>query len=449
MNIVILGAGIKGAHLARVLGQENHNVFVIDKNDMNLKALEEEADVATILGQGADWKLLDDLMENKPSLFIAMTGDDEANLVACSIAKNLGYPQTIARIQDLSFLSRSRLDFGRLFFVDHFLGIEDLTAHDILKHIMNPEDLTIENFAHGAIQLRSIVIPKSWKNSDIPLSKLNLPKEMVVSLIRRKEGEEETIIFPKGKDYILPGDEITIVGETKIMYNLHHFFSSPEKRVKSVVIIGGSAVALALAKILSRIRIKTKIIEKKPSRCKELSEFLPDTEILNKDGLDIPFLESEGIKGADIFIACTSDDRTNILASLISKTLDCKKTLCLISDVNFGPLLKDLDIHYTLSEKINLVNRILSIIHAKKIISISPLYDNQASVVEMKVSKDSRLVGIPLSDLKGELSQEVIIAAIENKGKVMIGKGDRIISPNDTLIVTCKPEYIHELQEIF
>lgn len=449
MNIVILGAGTKGSYLAKILAKEQHDIFLIDKDSNQLKKIGEEADIATIPGHAANWKLLDKLLENQPSLFIALTGDDEANLVACTIAKNLGYPQTIARIKDLGFLSSSRLDFGRLFFVDHFLGVESITAHDLLKNIMNPEDLAIENFAHGSIQMRTIIIPSLWGKFDIPLSKLNLPDELVISLIRRKTDDGEEIIFPTGYDYIKPLDEITVVGETKIMYDLHSIFMSPEKEITSVVIAGGSAVALSLAKILARIKIKTKIIEKNFTRCKELAEALPKTMIINKDATDIIFLEGAEIKNADIFIACTSDDRINVLISLIAKQLGCKKILSLISDISLSPILRELEIHYTMSEKVNIANKVLSIIHAKKVISMSSLCENQATILEIKVSPDSTFVGIPLSDLKGRLPPKVIIAAIENKGSVMIGKGDRIVSPNDTLIIICSPEHVNELQELF
>ena len=450
MNIVILGAGTKGSYLAKILAREEHNIFLIDKDNKKLKKIGEEADVATIHGFGSHWKLLDDLIENNPSLFIAMTGNDETNLVACNIAKNLGYPQTISRIQEVSFLIRSRLDFGRLFFVDYFLGIEVLTAHDILKNIMNPEDLAIENFAHGAIQMRTIIIPENWTKNDIPLKDLNLPKELIISLIRRKKHDkEEEIIFPTGNDFIFPLDEITILGETRIMYELHSIFKCPEKPIKSVVIAGGSSIALTLAKILERLNIKIKIIEKHEKRCDELADILHKSIIINQDATDVDFLEEEQIHTADILIACTEDDKTNVLISLLAKQIGCKKILALISDIKLSPMLRELDINHTLSEKVNLANRILSIIHAKKVISVASLCENQAKVFEIRVSSDSQLIGIPLSDLRTQLPPKLIIAAIENKGRVMIGKGDRIISPNDTLIIVCSPEHISELQELF
>jgi trk system potassium uptake protein TrkA len=450
MNIVILGAGSKGAYLAKILAQEEHNVFVVDKDPLALKKLAEEADVATIYGEATNWKIFEDLIENEPSLFIAITGDDATNLVACSMAKNLGYPQTIARVKEIGFLSRSRLDFGRLFFVDYFLGAEVLTAHNILKNIMNPEDLAIENFAHGAIQMRTIILPEGWKNTDVPLSQLDLPKELIISLIRRKSiSGKDDIIFPTGNDFLLPFDEITVVGETKIMYELHTIFNCTERAIKTVVIVGGSSIALSLASVLERLKIKAKIIEKDERRCEELAEALSATTIINQDGTNVDFLQNEQIKKADIFIACTRDDKTNLLISLLGKQVGAKKTLTLISDIALSPLLRDLNVNFILSERVNIANKVLSIIHAEKIISIASLCENQAKVLEIKVSSDSHFVGIPLSDLRGQLPKKLIVAAIENKGKVMIGKGNRVISPNDTIIIICSPEHMHELHELF
>lgn len=446
MNIVILGAGEKGAYLAHILSQEKHSVIVIDKDAEKLIKISEEADVATIKGYGARWQVLDNLIEHNPDLFIAMTGYDEINLISCAIAKNLGYPQTVARVKDIAFLSRSRLDFGRLFFTDHFIGAEILTAQDILKHIMNPEDLAIENFANGMIQMRTIEIPKNWNKHDTPLNKLNLPEEMIISLIRRKENE---IIFPHGEDFLKCNDEITVIGDIKTMQHLHKIFECPEKKIKSIIIAGGGSISKRLAHILERLNIKTKIIEKNKKKCETLCDFLTKTTIVHGDATDINFLESEKIQNADLFIACCNDDKTNILISLLAKNLNCKKILSLISNISLTPLLRELEINFTLSEKVNIANKILSIIHAKKIISIASLCDNQAKVLEIKVSHESEIVGIPLSDLKARLPQKLLIAAIENRGKIMIGKGSRIISPGDTIILITSPEHTNELQDLF
>ena len=122
MSIVIVGAGDVGLYLAQILSKEEHNIILIDKDSKKLQQASNLLDVATRTGSGTDWQLLDDLLELSPTLFIALTDDDETNLVACSIAKNLGYPRTIARVHDNRYLNRTRLDFSRIFEVDYFIS---------------------------------------------------------------------------------------------------------------------------------------------------------------------------------------------------------------------------------------------------------------------------------------------------------------------------------------
>ncbi|MBN2479038.1 MAG: Trk system potassium transporter TrkA [Parachlamydiales bacterium] len=452
MNIVILGAGDIGSYLASVLSKEQHNVTLIDKDPIKLEKVSQESDVATLLGYGSRWKILDNLIESEPHLFIAMTGDDETNLVSCVIAKNLGYPKTVARVKEIGFLARSRLDFGRLFYVDHFIGAEVLAANDILKSIINPEDIAIENFAHGAIQMRTLSIPASWKKTNIPLSNLDLPEEMIVGLIKRRKKDSEKeydVIFPHGKDHIEAGDEITVVGETKFMQEIHSFFNIDQKIIKSIVIVGGTGVGVRLAHILEIRNINVKIIEQDEKRCEELADLLPKSTVINEDGTNMQFLASEQIQDVDAFVACTNEDESNYLITSIAKHMGCKKAICLISNIEFAPVIRAHNIKYSVSERVNIANRILSIINEEKVISIASLSDGNAKVLEIKVSEDCELVGIPLSELSNKLPRNLLVTAIENRGRVMIGKGNRIISPGDTVILISSPDIFGDLQNIF
>ncbi len=66
MNIVIIGAGDVGRYIASMLSKENHNVILVEKNSKILEEVAFNLDVATRVGSGTDWQLLDDLMELSP-----------------------------------------------------------------------------------------------------------------------------------------------------------------------------------------------------------------------------------------------------------------------------------------------------------------------------------------------------------------------------------------------
>lgn len=449
MNIVIIGAGEVGRYIASILSKEQHNVILVDKEGKKLEQASSNIDVATRQGNATDWQLLDDLTELSPDLLIALTNDDETNLVACSMAKNLGYPRTIARVKDSRYLNRTRLDFAKIFNVDYFLCPELLVAHDILKHILNPRSLMIENFANGSVQLMTIRIPSFWQNSHVQLKNLELPQGVICGLIKRDEGSEEHLIFPHGNDYILPKDEVTLIGETDVVAKAMEFFGLKHKIIHSAVIGGGSLTGINLARLLLQRKIDVRIIEKDYAKCTLLSQNLNACTIMHHDAADIDFLRSEKIGYSEVVVACTASDETNLMIGLLAKETGCEEAIVMLTNLSYVPIISRLGIDFTASPRVSASNHILSQILTGTVSSLISLYENRAEIMEVNVSYHSKLVGIPLSDLGPLLPKDFLIAMIQNRGRIMIGHGDRIISPGDTVIVLTDPKHVPDLKKIF
>lgn len=449
MNIVILGAGTIGSYLAGKLAVAEHNVIVIDRDPKALEKIGRAADVATKLGSGTDWRLLEELSEEAIDFFIAMSSDDETNLVACTIAKNLGFKKTVARIRQNTFLDHSHLEFGRLFFVDHLLGTELLVAHDLFKQIMNPGDVATQSFANGSVQMRTVVIPGSFQYTGLPLSIINLNSSMLVGLIRRKiANEEQQIIFPKPHDHLLPGDEATVIGKTEAMHQISELFGLSKKQVRSVAIVGGSGIVINLCHLLAKQKIAIKIIEENEDQCRRLSQLFPNATILNHDGTDLAFLKEEEIAHADCFIACTHSQETNILVGALARQAGCKQVMAVVSEEGFAPLLEQLGITHTLSQRASIARSIHSILQDAAVF-VASLHDNLATIMEVKVSSDSGIVGTPISDLTATFPHDFLIAVIENRSGVMIPTGNSVLTPGDTAIVLCSPKNVSDVEKIF
>lgn len=450
MNIIIIGAGEIGRYIASILSKEQHNIVLVDKDGKKLEQAASAMDIAIRQGSGTDWQLLKDLLELSPDFFIALTHDDETNLVACSMAKHLGYPKAISRIKDEGYLNSSFLNFGQIFNVDYFLGLESLVAHDILKHILNPCSLMIENFASGAVQLMMVRIPEGWKRSSIPLRNLSLPQGMICGFIKRMDfSGNEQFIFPHGEDCIFPGDEVTLIGETDVVAQSLEFFGLKHKKISSVVIAGGSLTGLNIARLLAQRNIDVRIIEKDYERCAFLSEQLPLCTILHRDATDIEFLRSENVGSCDVLLACTSNDETNFMIGLLGREMGCKEIVIILTNLGYAPLISRLGINYTASPRVSAANHILSQILNGIVCSLVSLYDNQAEIMEVNVSRESKMAGIPLSELGPLLPKNFLIAMIQNKGRIMIARGDCVVSPGDTVIVLTDPKHISYLKKMF
>jgi trk system potassium uptake protein TrkA len=450
MNIVIIGAGDVGLYIAALLSKQKHNVTLIDKNGAKLEEISWQMDVAIQQGSGTDWQLLDGLLEMKPDLFLALTDQDEVNLVACSMAKHLGYPRTIARVKDNLFLNRTRLDFNRIFNVDFFINPELLVAYDIYEYIVSPGSLVFENFAHGVVQMRTLHVPDTWDLKNQRIAELGLPKGVILGLIyRRMSDGEPKLIFPHGSDYILPNDEVTLIGERQQMSDIHYFFNLPTQKIEHVTIVGGTLVGINLVKILQERAIPVSLIDKNPRHCQKLAKELTRTSIIQQDGTDLDFLLSENIQPSDYYIMCTSHDETNILGTLIAKEAGYQNIALTLSNNRFLSLMYHLGIVHVASPKLAAANQIIALATSKSISSLVSLYENEAEILEIAVSINSQIIGIPLSEIGPRLPKDFLIVMIQNRGSISIAKGDSVISPGDIVIVICNPKYFQELGNIF
>lgn len=451
MNIVIVGAGGIARYAASLLSQENYNVIIIDSNTEKLEKASWDIDVATRRGSGIDWQLLDDLLDSSPDILIALTKNDEVNFVACSIAKQLGYPKTIARVRDSRFLNRARLDFSLLFNVDSFLGPELLVANEIVKYLISPGSLAIESFAHGAVLMRTLEIPAKWKKGEMPLSALDLPEGVIVGLICKPNGKKDKceVIFPHGNDCIAPRDRVTFIGEANAISSLHTHFGIKQQKTQSVTIIGGSLTGINLAKSLSEEGVDVRLIDKNYDRCTRLVEELPDCAIIHHDATDLDFLYSEKVGSSEVFVACTSDDETNLILACLGKEVGCHDVIATLSKTQYRSLANKMGVHHVVSPKICAADHILSQVHSSTVTSLISLYENEAEIIEIKVSTGCQFVGIPLSQLGSLFPKDFLIAIIQNRGRIMVATGNRIISPGDHVILITSPRHIPKLQTMF
>lgn len=457
MNVVIIGAGQTGRHIASLLSKEGHNVVLVDNDPYRLEQASWNSDIATKEGSGADWQLLDHLLELSPDLLVAVTAEDSTNLVSCSTAKNLGFPRTIARVRDNRYLNRSRLDFGRIFDVDDFICPELLVANEIYKYMISPAALRVESFAHGAVELRTIVVPSTWRHTETKIKELQIPEGMMIGLIRRKklgsydyaDHHKADLLFPHGEDVILPGDEVTVVGEAEVIGEVHTFFGIAERSVKSVVIMGGSRTAINLAKILSNQQISVKIIEKEREKAAYLADLLPSATVVHEDGTNLSFLLSEKISQADAYVVSTRSDETNVMAALLAKEAGSDNIIVQLTNADYAPIVERMGLGYTASPRVVAANRILAVALSGTLTTLVTLYEDQAEIFEIHVSKNSSVTGIPISELGPHLPKDFLIAVIQNRGRVMIANGSRVISPGDTVIVISNPKHRQELKKIF
>ncbi|GAB7080214.1 Trk system potassium transporter TrkA [Megalodesulfovibrio paquesii] len=432
MRIIIVGAGEVGYHIAHRLSQEDKQVVVIDVRAEALKRLADIADVQTIQGSGSSPRVLDEAGIHDASIVLAVTDSDEINLVACFFA-NLLSPKALK-------LARLRNDEYTLYrdaFSSELLNISTIINPEVevIKTIENmiavPGALEFMEFAAGRVKMVGVRVGEG------PLTGVRLPELrsrmgdltfIIAALVRG-----ERVIIPTGKDSIQPDDLVYFVCQERDLAAVSRAFGMTRHTVKDVLIIGGGATGLRLATRFEDKGFHVKLVDKNADRCEVLAEKLNSTIVLHGDGTDQELLSEENVSEMDLVVSVTGDEETNILSSLLAKSMGAGKTITRINKTAYLPLLRAIGIEHSFSPRISAVNSILRYVRRGKILSSLSIKGDQAEALEAVVQENSRLVGIPLKEL--DFPAGSLILCILREEDVLLPRGDTRLLPQDRVIL--------------
>ena len=159
MQIIILGAGQVGATVAAQLTQEENELTIVDENQEILRHLHDRFDIRTIVGHAAHPQTLAKAGAENADLLLALTNNDETNMVACQVATTLfQVPLKIARLRSADYLRHPELFSAQTIPIDRILSPEQMVANQIYDLIQLPEASIVLHFANDAAQLTGIKI---------------------------------------------------------------------------------------------------------------------------------------------------------------------------------------------------------------------------------------------------------------------------------------------------
>lgn len=442
MKITVIGTGKVGLEITNRLCEEGHDIVVIDKDEAKLAKIHEHLDVLCLKGNGSSAKILKSPDVVESDLLVAVTNSDEVNMIACMTAKKLGIAKTIARIRDPDYardLVISKEDLG----VDLVINPEYAAAMEIHRLLTVNLPVHTEPFANGKVQMADIIIDENMANfANKKLKDIELPpSSLVVAISRRGE-----MVIPGGKDVILPGDTIYILGHSDSINRICSKIKRKKQKMHSVIILGGGRIAYYLADKLCGLGMRVKIIEQNNDRCQELAERLPEALVLRGDGSDVDLLKREGIKETDGFVAVTGLDEENLLLALLAKQMGAKRVIAKVSRPSYAPLVERLGVDAAISPRLIIVSEILRFIRGGRLLSLCLLLNGQAEVFELIVQPGSKLEGKRLA--AAGLPKGVIVGAILRGDKAVIPEGNDVIAVEDRLVIFALGQNVHAIESL-
>ncbi|EEU13505.1 Trk system potassium transporter TrkA [Anaerococcus vaginalis] len=453
MNVIIVGAGKVGSYLTSKLSDEGHNILVIEKNKDVLERLLASNDVMGILGDGRDLSVLDEANVDECDAFIAMTFNDDVNLISSMIAKKKGAKSTIVRLRDPRYIKYDEF-MRKTMGVDRLVNPEYYAAKEIQRTLKYTYAVNVENFLDSKVILIELEIDENSKLANKSLMDLNAEGLLGNTIIVIGEKDDQVVI-PNGNHILEVGEKIYVAGPREDIDKFYKRQVDNKKSIKNVLIVGGGSIALYLSELLLKRNFNVTVLEIDKERAIDFSERLPECEVINADGSDPEILDEVRIENYDAVVALTGIDEENILISLLAKKRGIDK---IIAKVNRTQLLKItgiLDVDTTVTPKKSasfFVSRLLRSKENSRGESISNLFrlsDDRVEAIDFTVIENSRVTGKKLKDLNVKANTLIVGISRQNLGgKIEVANGESTIELGDRVMVVTKNKDFKEIDDI-
>ena len=435
MKIIILGAGRVGASVAENLASEANDVTVVDEDEAVLEDLKSRFDIRTVKGHASHPETLLSAGGEDADMILAVTRNDETNMIACQVAYTLFHtPTKIARVRSVEYLNYPRLFAQEALPVDVLISPEQLVTDYIERLIEHPGALQVLDFAGGRVQLVAV---RAYHGGPLVGHELSDLKKHMPGIDARVAS-----IFRQGKPIALGGetiievdDEVFFLAARKHIRAVMSEMRKTEKPVKRVILAGGGNIGTRLAVAIEH-QYQVKIIERNEAHAKALSEKLDKAMVLLGDAADKELLLEENIESTDVFCALTNDEEANILSAMLAKRLGARKVMSLINRASYVDLVQSETIDVAISPQQATIGSLLTHIRRGDVVVVHSLRHGAAEAIEAVAHGDrdsSRVVGRAIEEIK--LPPGTTIGAIVRGEEVIIAHHDTVIESDDHVIL--------------
>lgn len=445
MRVLILGGGTVGRWVADMLCQKRHDVTVIDIDPSKVRRINGELDVRAIVGSASQSTVLFQGDAPSTDICLAVTGNDEVNIVAASMAKALGARRSIARVYAPAFSDLSTFDYQRHFNIDSLLSLEQLAAVALARAIRNPSAIPLEHFARGQLEVYEMEIGTSADAAGKKLRELKLTGGIRIGSIAR-EGRKW---LASAEDELHVGDAISLVGMPEAVADAKSLFSSDSDRGKRqrVMIAGGGETGFHLASMLSQRNYRITLLERDVDRCEILARLLPDATIVQANANRRSVLEDEGGGTVDYFVACTGSDESNIMAGVEARELGASRVMAVVERPDYANVVGKLGIDRVVSEREVVAKQILGFLNQGAVISQSQLPNGAIGVYELEVVAEAKVTKATLAELP--LSGRCLIMAIQRDGFILVPTATDQLRAGDIVVALIDLDHVGDCLELF
>ena len=438
MKIIIAGAGEMGSHLAKMLSGNGHDITVIDGDEKLLADVGNLADVITVEGDSTTFAVLRRASVRKCDLFIAVNHEENDNVVAAMLAKQLGARKSIARIDNNEYLEPNNKEMFIEMGIDYLFYPEKVAASEVINLLGHTSTTEYVDFSSGKLSLVVFRLEPASPLVGQPLAGFG-DGEAPLSYRTVAISRDGRTIIPRRGELFAEGDMIYVIARQDAVREVMDLSGRSNIRIKNLMILGGSRIAIRIATELQD-ELNIKLVDYNADKAYRLAEMLDKTLIINEDGRNTEAMLEEGLANMDAFVAVTGRSETNILAAMLAKRMGVKKVIAEVENLNYINLAESIGIDTIINKKLITASNIFRFTMSTDVQAIKCLTGCDAEVLEFIVKPNAPATKSRIRDLG--MPDDAIIGGIVRGDKVFIATDNMTIAPYDRVVVFSMPESV-------
>lgn len=447
MRAIVIGAGVVGFDVAKLLSQAEHDVVVVDTDAEALAQVNEKLDVMTVTGNGTSTKVLEQAGIRDARILVAVTAIDEVNIIACMLGDRLGVDTTIARVRSDELTSTETVLDSADFGIDLIIHPEESAAAEVTRLIRRASATDVLMLANDRLHLVGLRL-----DPDSPV----IGRTLQDLVMERPDLRFRVMAIARGIRTILPGgaerlrknDQVFILARPKTIPPVLEMLGKSDRRLQNIMILGGTDIGAKVALQLSQEKNKrVKLVESNRERAVTLAETLGNCLVIHGEGSDIDLLVKEGLSDMDAFVAVTADEESNLVTCLLAKHLEVRKTVALLSNGGYIPISQSIGLDAAVNTKLAVSREVMRFLRGKHVKSVATVHGLDAEILEIEARPMATITKDSLMNLK--LPKGLLIAAVLKGDDIEIATGLTRIEAGDRAYIFVMPGMIAQAEKLF
>ena len=447
MRIIIVGGGIVGHSLAEYLLNEKHQLSLIEIDPMLCQSISEKFDMQVVNGSGSSPSVLNEAGITSADMILAVTPNNEVNIISCAIAAQYNVSRRIARLRGREFLSNAHLlDLEKLG-ITSVIHPEKVLVDQILQYVETPHAVQSANFESGKILMRGYVVTK-----DMPIAgktpkdiRIEIAPDIILfsAIVRNRVG-----MIPDGETKIEPGDIVYALFPRKSLPRFLNLIGY-EKKNRKIIITGDAYSTLELAQAFEPLDYHVTFVDPSLEHAHEAAASFENLEVLHGDCTEEDLLQELNVDKASFFIAVSDSPDYNVLSALLAKAEGAHEVIATTTDMSHNKLYKNIGIDHVINPRLTTAREILEIISRGHISAVVKLSNVDIEAVRLTVDPDSDIAGMKIRNLSTKMQKGTMIGVIIRNNKMILPDGESVLEAEDHVIVITHHKNLGTISKLF